>query len=131
MALHVLIRYVVQGAHHVSNASVHGASQLDYEEKTFEIMWEMSSPGSDSEECFLRLPQAEYSFEEPGQIPEPLEKMPNVCLSPMFNINPDCSRNSSDISIQMNSPQTLNLGKHLRPSRLIPRSTLTTFLQHF
>jgi len=48
-----------------------------YEEKTFEIFWEMSAPGSDSEECFLRMPQTQYYFDErPGE--EPLAKMPNV-----------------------------------------------------
>jgi D-aspartate oxidase/D-amino-acid oxidase len=40
-------------------------------------MWELSSPGSDTEECFLRIPQTEYYFVD-QQKPEPLEKMPNV-----------------------------------------------------
>jgi hypothetical protein len=53
---------------------------LEYEEKTFEIMWEMSAPGSDSEECFLRLPHTEYFYDERPS-PEPLEKMPNVSAS--------------------------------------------------
>ncbi len=41
-------------------------------------MWDMSAPGSDSEDCFLRIPQTEYFFDELVK-PDPLDKMPNVC----------------------------------------------------
>ena len=50
-----------------------------YEEETFKILWEMSTPGRETEKYFLRIPQTEYFFDERGG-PEPLEKMPNVRL---------------------------------------------------
>ena len=51
--------------------------QEAYEEETFKILWEMSTPGSETEKYFLRIPQTEYFFDERKK-PEPIEKMPNV-----------------------------------------------------
>lgn len=48
-----------------------------FEEQTFDVMWKLSEPGSEAEECFLRVPQTEFFF-VPRPQPEPLEKMPNV-----------------------------------------------------
>ena len=56
---------------------------IELEEETFNVMWELSSSGSDAEECFLRIPQTEYFFVD-KRMPEPLEKMPNVRSHPLF-----------------------------------------------
>ncbi|KAF8156859.1 D-aspartate oxidase [Crassisporium funariophilum] len=63
------------GAHHVYNPYEETGQHL-LEEKTFDIMWDLSAPGSDAEESFLRIPQTEYFFVERA-LPDPMEKMPN------------------------------------------------------
>jgi hypothetical protein len=50
-------------------------AELDRE--TFDVMWELSAPGSPAEACFLRLHQEEYYGEEKTQ-PDPLAFMPEV-----------------------------------------------------
>jgi len=47
------------GAHHVS-APAADQRQQKLERETFDIMWEMSTPGGEAEGCFLRAPQTEY-----------------------------------------------------------------------
>ena len=39
---------------------------LELERETFDIMWEMSSPGGEAEGCFLRAPQIEYDTVKEG-----------------------------------------------------------------
>ncbi|KAH8110280.1 D-aspartate oxidase [Phellopilus nigrolimitatus] len=71
------IRYTSHwaGAHHVSIAD-DDVRQQKMDRETFRTMWEMSEAGKDSEQCFLRLPQAEYYCEErPGTTS--LEVMPD------------------------------------------------------
>ncbi|KAH9477485.1 D-amino-acid oxidase [Psilocybe cubensis] len=63
------------GAHHVYNP-INDTEQHFFEEETFKVMWELSEPGNDAEESFLRIPQTEYFFVERPK-PEPLEKMPH------------------------------------------------------
>jgi len=54
------------GAHHVSGAFGNPElGQLD--RKTFEVLWEMSKPGSETEGLFLRLDQKEYYEVRPDQ----------------------------------------------------------------
>ncbi|KAI5117888.1 hypothetical protein M0805_002279 [Coniferiporia weirii] len=63
------------GAHHVSLAG-DDVRQQKIDRETFRMMWKMSEPGEDSENCFLRLPQIEYYCEDrPG--PNSLEVMPD------------------------------------------------------
>lgn len=45
--------------------------------ETFSKMWEMSAPGTESENCFLRLPQTEYYAETKGD-DNCLHTMPDV-----------------------------------------------------
>ena len=45
--------------------------------ETFNKMWEMSEPGSDSEKCFMRIPQIEYYKEKRFGV-NCLEVMPEV-----------------------------------------------------
>ncbi|KAF8970428.1 D-aspartate oxidase [Flammula alnicola] len=63
------------GAHHVYNP-INATEQHSFEEQTFKVMWDLSAPGSEAEESFLRIPQTEY-FSVSREKPEPLEKMPN------------------------------------------------------
>lgn len=55
---------------------------IEFEKATLETMWKLSEPGSEAEECFLRIPETEYYYDNritensPG--PEPLEEMPLV-----------------------------------------------------
>ncbi|KAL5519430.1 hypothetical protein ACEPAH_1113 [Sanghuangporus vaninii] len=63
------------GAHHVSFA--HGdEKQQKIDRETFDVMWEMSEPGKDSEKSFLRIPQTEY-YGEKLPFANCLEVMPN------------------------------------------------------
>jgi hypothetical protein len=45
--------------------------------ETFDVMWELSAPGSAAEECFMRIPQTEYYVGECRR-PHPLDNMPDV-----------------------------------------------------
>jgi len=66
------------GAHHISVAF--GDPWLNQLEKeTFDIMWEMSKPGSETEGLFLRIDQKDYYEVEPDQ-DIPVKWMPNFQL---------------------------------------------------
>ncbi|KAL5533755.1 hypothetical protein ACEPAG_215 [Sanghuangporus baumii] len=63
------------GAHHVSFA--HGdEKQQKIDRETFDVMWQMSEPGKDSEKSFLRITQTEY-YGEKLPFANCLEVMPN------------------------------------------------------
>jgi len=63
------------GAHHVSM----GDPALDkFEKETFDIMWESSKPGSETEGLFLRVDRLDYYEVEPDPIP--VAWMPNYRL---------------------------------------------------
>ncbi|KDR68348.1 hypothetical protein GALMADRAFT_256974 [Galerina marginata CBS 339.88] len=65
------------GAHHVYNSIKKDDPNLYlFEQETFKVMWELSEPGSNAEESFLRIPQTEYYYTERPQ-PDPLENMPD------------------------------------------------------
>jgi len=59
-----------------------GILRIDFEKDTFKTLWQLSEPNTETEECFLRIPQTEYfSYDRltensPG--PDPLEEMPSV-----------------------------------------------------
>jgi hypothetical protein len=52
---------------------------LELDRETFDIMWEMSKPGSETEGLFLRVDQKDYYEVEPDQ-DFPLGWMPDVRL---------------------------------------------------
>jgi hypothetical protein len=59
----------------------------EIDRKTFLEMWDLSRPGGDAEECFLRLKQTElYDHDASTRIPRPnpIETMPNVSLTSLF-----------------------------------------------
>lgn len=62
------------GANHMSFADG-DATQTKLDKETFDVLWEMSAPGSESEECFLRITHRTYSSKE--ALPHPLTWMPD------------------------------------------------------
>jgi hypothetical protein len=85
-----------QGAHHVSAPAADLRQQSEYsstfsrrseetyrlpilelEKETFDIMWELSTPGGEAEGCFLRAPQTEYYTAKEGN-PDLLSFYPDV-----------------------------------------------------
>lgn len=93
----------LKGAHHVFNirkdqrqysSLSNSIWQLDddslarpseLERDTFDVLWELSKPGSDVEGCLLRTSQTEY-YGTDGVRP-PLESMPDVFISSMPILN--------------------------------------------
>ena len=57
------------------------ACRLELDRETFEIMWEMSKPGSETEGLFLRIDQKDYYEVQPDQ-DIPINWMPDVRSSP-------------------------------------------------
>lgn len=53
---------------------------------TFKIMWDMSAPGSDAAECFLRLKQAEIYKDEDMSVgyTDAYKNMPDVSSNGML-----------------------------------------------
>ena len=68
----------------VENLSSSTFSRLELDKETFDVMWEMSKPGSETEGLFLRTDQKDYYEVEPDQ-DIPIGWMPNVCF-PGFKI---------------------------------------------
>jgi len=62
----------------VQVSSVEGI--LELEKETFDKFWELSAPGSEAEECFLRVPQTEYFYND-GSLIKVLKGMPDVSSS--------------------------------------------------
>jgi len=56
--------------------------RIDFEKDTFKTLWQLSEPNTETEECFLRIPQTEYfSYDrltDNSLGPDPLEEMPSV-----------------------------------------------------
>jgi len=81
------IKYTSQwaGAHHIYNRNT-DEEQYKMERETFDRFWELSEPGNDAEECFLRAPQTVY-FRYKREKPDVLATMPNVCSSEVSESN--------------------------------------------
>ena len=63
-------------------------SDIIYKEidrKTFLEMWDLSRPGGDAEECFLRINQTEF-YDKRIPRPNPIETMPNVSSPPRMSL---------------------------------------------
>lgn len=67
------------GAHHVSRAEGDKV-QLKYDQRTFEVMWEMSDPEHPASGCFMRLHQVEHFIEQERATYSPYEFMPGYKL---------------------------------------------------
>lgn len=44
----------------MSNAAADNLFWEEIDQDTFKVMWELSAPGGEAEQCFMRLPQEEY-----------------------------------------------------------------------
>lgn len=85
-------------------------SCIAFDRETFKIMWEMSEPGKDSEECFLRIPQTEY-YAEKRYGANCLEVMPEVTIYCQFlTEDSDFLGQSTGSWLRMNSLLVLFLG---------------------
>ncbi|EJC98787.1 D-aspartate oxidase [Fomitiporia mediterranea MF3/22] len=89
------------GAHHVSLAGDDGRQQK-MDRETFNVMWEMSESGKDSEQCFMRIPQVEYYCEEKPGINN-LEVMPEFRHLPKDELIPGsvCGVSFKTLTIDM------------------------------
>ncbi|TFK39747.1 D-aspartate oxidase [Crucibulum laeve] len=94
------------GAHHVYNP-IEDPAQHKLDERTFDVMWELSAPGSEAEECFLRVHQTEYFFSE-RPIPEPLETMPDFQRLPESSLIPGATWGISFSTVTIDVPIYLN-----------------------
>lgn len=63
----------------------------------------MSAPGSNTEECFLRLTHTEFFFDE-RPTPEPLEKMPNFRYLPPEELIPNAKSGMAFTTITIDTP---------------------------
>ncbi|KAF9442840.1 D-aspartate oxidase, partial [Macrolepiota fuliginosa MF-IS2] len=112
------VKYTSQwaGAHHVYNTRDRKKYPNDelyrYEKDTFKTLWELSEPGTETEECFLRMPQTEHFYYDritenaPG--PEPLEEMPFYQEIPKQNLPPSAHSGCTFHTISIDTPIYLN-----------------------
>ncbi|CAA7257300.1 unnamed protein product [Cyclocybe aegerita] len=102
------IRYTSRwaGAHHVYNP-IDDTGLHQFEEKTFNVMWELSAPGNDAEECFLRITQTEHFFTARAQ-PDPLEKLPSYRPLKPEELLPGAISGATFHTITIDTPIYLN-----------------------
>ncbi|KAJ2915167.1 hypothetical protein MD484_g5249, partial [Candolleomyces efflorescens] len=60
-------------------ANLRGIAELEVD--TFKVLWDLSAPGSDAEECLLRIHEEEYFADDSIPI-KPFENMPDVRAFP-------------------------------------------------
>jgi D-aspartate oxidase/D-amino-acid oxidase len=94
------------GAHHIYN-SFEDAKFHDLEKTTFDIMWDMSKPGSDAEECFLRNPHKLYHRDATADV-HMFEKMPNFRRLPKSELIPNTVLGVSFTTVSIDVPIYLN-----------------------
>ncbi|EFI26802.1 D-amino-acid oxidase [Coprinopsis cinerea okayama7 len=95
------------GAHHVYSAREENGLQYKLEQATFDTMWKKSEPGSEAEECFLRVPQTEYFFDEASEI-KPLRSMPNFKYLEQDSLIPGAKLGVSFTTLTIDTPIYLN-----------------------
>jgi len=93
------------GADHIYNP--YDARFYGLEETTFDIMWDMSKPGSDAEESFLRQPQTMYYQDATSDI-HMLEKMPDFRRLSESELTPNTHLGVSFTTISIDVPIYLN-----------------------
>ncbi|KAG6917607.1 hypothetical protein DXG01_001836 [Tephrocybe rancida] len=72
-----------QGAHHVLNVT-EDARQQEMDLATFTVMWELSTPGTETAQYFMRLVQTEY-YSDLKLLP-PLDRMPGYKVHDSENL---------------------------------------------
>ncbi|KAF7761404.1 hypothetical protein Agabi119p4_9396 [Agaricus bisporus var. burnettii] len=112
------VRYTSQwaGAHHVYNTRDRKKYPNDdlyyFEKDTFRTLWELSEPGSETDECFFRISETEYFHGEritdnsPG--PEPLEEMPMYKPIPPQDLPPNAISGCTFNTVTIDTPIYLN-----------------------
>ncbi|KAF5340298.1 hypothetical protein D9611_007863 [Ephemerocybe angulata] len=122
------IRYTSQwaGAHHVYSGTDPTTFQHKLELETFKKLWEMSAPGSDSEECFLRIEETEYFHEVSSAETTPLKDMPNFKVLPQESLVPGAKSGATFQTVCIDSPVYLNylLSQFLAKGGKIARGSL-------
>ncbi|TFK28496.1 D-amino-acid oxidase [Coprinopsis marcescibilis] len=103
------IRYTSQwaGAHHVYSQQDVSTKHHKLEEVTFEYMWKLSEPGTDAEECFLRVPQTEYFFDSAAES-SPLRSMPDFKHIPEQSLVPGAKSGVTFTTVTIDTPIYLN-----------------------
>ncbi|XP_006463709.1 hypothetical protein AGABI2DRAFT_208623 [Agaricus bisporus var. bisporus H97] len=104
------------GAHHVYNTRDRKKYPNDdlyyFEKDTFRTLWELSEPGSETDECFFRISETEYFHGEritdnsPG--PEPLEEMPMYKPIPPQDLPPKAISGCTFNTVTIDTPIYLN-----------------------
>ncbi|RDB30565.1 D-amino-acid oxidase [Hypsizygus marmoreus] len=100
------IRYTSHwaGAHHVLNATEDDKQQkMDID--TFDVLWELSEPGSETEKNFLRVTQTEYYCDH--KFVPPLERMPDHKLIPKELLPAGVVHGLTFTSITLDTPKYL------------------------
>ena len=71
---------------------------IEIDQDTFKVMWELSAPGGDAEECFMRIPQEEYYIDHRDTL---LDWMPDVSYLPVYNYHHLLTSNSCNDSSRL------------------------------
>ncbi|KAG6808549.1 hypothetical protein H0H92_003759 [Tricholoma furcatifolium] len=92
------------GAHHVLNMS-EDARQQKMDLATFQVMWELSAPGTETEQYFKRLVQTEY-YTDPKLLP-PLDRMPGYQNIDPSELPPGVALGSTFETLTIDTPRYL------------------------
>jgi len=92
------------GAHHVLNVT-EDVRQQRMDMETFKWMWDLSEPGTETAQYFMRLIQTEYYTEE-GLMP-PFERMPQFQMIPKDKIPPGYSVGCTFQTVTIDTPRYL------------------------
>jgi hypothetical protein len=96
----------------------------EFDKETFDVMWELSKPGSETEGLFLRAEQKDYFEVQPDQ-DIPVEWMPNV-RSPL--LRPDSPLTALSMNwFGLTSSKELFWQPSSQPSASTPRRICRTF----
>lgn len=104
------IRYTSQwaGAHHVYSGTDATTFQHKLEVDTFKKLWAMSEPGSDAEECFLRIDEAEYFHGADNARTTPLQDMPEFRILSKYELVAGAKSGATFKTVCIDTPVYLN-----------------------
>ncbi|KAF5383266.1 hypothetical protein D9615_005065 [Tricholomella constricta] len=92
------------GAHHVLNVT-EDARQQKMDLETFKVMWELSAPGTETEQYFKRIVQTEY-YTNTKLLP-PLDRMPNYKVLAPETLPTGIVHGSSFSTLTIDTPKYL------------------------
>ncbi|KAM5543713.1 hypothetical protein V8D89_002330 [Ganoderma adspersum] len=110
------------GAHHVSHAA-NDAKQMAIDRETFDVMWELSTPGGPAEHCFLRVSQTDYLLDGRDEC---LGWMPDFKELPQDSLVPGATAGTSFTTVNIDTPMYLPylLGRFLSRGGSIVRGSV-------